>query len=197
MVEEFLILSDPNCIADWHEFVELAARRSVRVSTSPSEIGQCRDISQVYLVRWPVSGEFGHFLLEQGDFRPDVDLKLIFVEGNVPVAACVQSLRPSIVRPNIDPMDLLAVARLVKNGYQVNTFNAQDIPSATLSPREYIVLEHIASGKSNKIIASNLCLSQNTIRVHVQNILRKLGVSNRTQAALYFSQNYYLLNSAE
>ncbi len=53
-----------------------------------------------------------------------------------------------------------------------------------LSPRELEVLEHIAKGLSNKEIASALNLVEGTVKVHITNLLSKLGVSDRTQAIL-------------
>lgn len=53
-----------------------------------------------------------------------------------------------------------------------------------LSPREFEVLALIAKGKSNKEIASELHLVEGTVKLHVTNILSKLGVADRTQAIL-------------
>jgi len=54
-----------------------------------------------------------------------------------------------------------------------------------LSGRELEVLRFVAEGKTNQEIAEALILSPTTIKTHVQNILHKLGVSDRTQAAVY------------
>lgn len=56
-----------------------------------------------------------------------------------------------------------------------------------LSPRELEVLGHIQLGLSNRQIAQRLFVSTNTVNKHVQQVLRKLAVSNRVQAALYAS----------
>ncbi len=58
----------------------------------------------------------------------------------------------------------------------------------TLSPREREVLELVAEGLSNKEIASRLVISENTVRAHLRNILDKLHVSSRVQAALWLRQ---------
>lgn len=58
-------------------------------------------------------------------------------------------------------------------------------PSPLLSPREQEVLEHIALGASNKEIARALDIAETTVKIHVQGILRKLGLSSRVQAAVY------------
>ena len=58
---------------------------------------------------------------------------------------------------------------------------------ASLSPRERQILEHIARGASNKTIARALDIAETTVKVHVQHILRKLGLSSRVQAAVYLT----------
>lgn len=54
-----------------------------------------------------------------------------------------------------------------------------------LTPREREILRWLARGHSNKIIARNLEVAESTVKVHVQNILRKLNVASRVQAAVY------------
>ena len=55
----------------------------------------------------------------------------------------------------------------------------------SLSPREREILGHLSKGQSNKEIARNLSLAESTVKIHVQNILRKLDLSSRVQAAAY------------
>ncbi|GIH69982.1 response regulator [Sphaerimonospora thailandensis] len=57
--------------------------------------------------------------------------------------------------------------------------------TASLTPREREVLALIADGRSNRQIATALSVSERTARTHVSNILAKLGLSSRTQAALW------------
>jgi DNA-binding CsgD family transcriptional regulator len=52
-----------------------------------------------------------------------------------------------------------------------------------LTGREEEVLRSVASGRSNQVIAEVLGLSETTIKIHLRNIYRKIGVANRTQAA--------------
>jgi two-component system, NarL family, response regulator LiaR len=54
-----------------------------------------------------------------------------------------------------------------------------------LTDREVEVLRMLAEGKANKEIAASLFISETTVKTHVSNILLKLGVPSRTQAALY------------
>lgn len=58
-------------------------------------------------------------------------------------------------------------------------------PASELTPRELEVLRLIARGMSNKEISRELVTSERTIKGHVSNILSKLGLADRTQAALY------------
>lgn len=66
--------------------------------------------------------------------------------------------------------------------------SASPSPSPSpLSPREEEVLREIAQGASNKEIARRLDIAETTVKIHVQHILRKLGLSSRVQAAVYAS----------
>lgn len=58
-------------------------------------------------------------------------------------------------------------------------------PLDELTNRERDVLREIANGKSNKEIASSLFITEKTVKTHVSNILAKLDLSDRTQAALF------------
>jgi DNA-binding NarL/FixJ family response regulator len=62
-----------------------------------------------------------------------------------------------------------------------------------LTAREVKVLELIGQGMGNREIAEKLFLSETTVKTHVANILQKLQVKSRTQAALYFKEHFQLL----
>jgi DNA-binding NarL/FixJ family response regulator len=74
-----------------------------------------------------------------------------------------------------------AAARLVRE------VRAPDSPQQ-LTEREVDVLRLLAGGKANKEIALALTIGEKTVKTHVSNILMKLGVQSRTQAALYAAQ---------
>ena len=60
---------------------------------------------------------------------------------------------------------------------------AERIGTEELTPREFDVLEQIVHGKSNKEIGSELDISEATVKTHINSLLGKLGVTDRTQAA--------------
>lgn len=63
--------------------------------------------------------------------------------------------------------------------------------SGDLTNREIDILQHVAQGATNQEIADALTLSERTVRNHVGNILKKLHLVNRTQAALYALRKGY------
>ena len=63
-----------------------------------------------------------------------------------------------------------------------------DDPIHQLSPREREILMLIAKGDSNKLIARELDIAETTVKIHVQHILRKLGLTNRVHAAVYATE---------
>ncbi|MBO1909079.1 response regulator transcription factor [Microvirga sp. 3-52] len=63
-----------------------------------------------------------------------------------------------------------------------------DLKACMLSAREREILGCLTQGEPNKVIARKLDITEATIKVHVKAILRKIGASNRTQAAIWASQ---------
>ena len=59
-----------------------------------------------------------------------------------------------------------------------------NLESAKLTARQREVLEHICLGESNKLIARRLGMTEGTVKVHVRQMMRKCGATNRTQLAL-------------
>jgi DNA-binding NarL/FixJ family response regulator len=75
-----------------------------------------------------------------------------------------------------------AVARLLMSSLRGIS---RDDASSALTRRELEVLALVSTGRANKEIAAELSISERTARTHVSNILRKLGLASRTQAALW------------
>ena len=72
---------------------------------------------------------------------------------------------------------------------QAGMVEAQEADLNELTEREREVLRHVAQGTQNKMIASELGLSEHTVKIHIHNIIRKLRVRNRTEAAAVFLQS--------
>lgn len=85
----------------------------------------------------------------------------------------------SFLQPSIAAKVLGEFARLVK----LSPEHPQPLPEA-LSPRELEILRLIATGATNRQIADHLYITEGTVKNHVTEILGKLGVTDRTQAAL-------------
>lgn len=107
---------------------------------------------------------------------------------------------------DVDPSHLLDTVRTVAEGYYVITskrmtpsqaeqwlleryrrygLKPEDTTFSPLTDREMEILEHIIEGLSNKEIAFQLSISQQTVKNHVTSILAKLNLADRTQAAIY------------
>jgi len=70
--------------------------------------------------------------------------------------------------------------------HRFKTEEPRDEPQPdVLTPRERELLACIAGGDTNKLIAEKLVISENTVKNHIKNILDKLGLENRVQAAAY------------
>jgi len=83
--------------------------------------------------------------------------------------------------------DVLRAIRTVHSGkrlmpQEVAQRLSEYFPQVALTPREVEVLGHVAKGLANKEIADNLGTASGTVKMHIQNILEKLGAADRTHA---------------
>ena len=76
--------------------------------------------------------------------------------------------------------------RLTGASSTIRSVSEVDVP---LTKRENQVLHHLAKGATNKQIANSLDISYETVKEHVQHVLRKIGVTDRTQAAVWAVRN--------
>lgn len=83
------------------------------------------------------------------------------------------------------PVDQELVMRLIRNlaGRSGSRKQTTEAPPP-LTPRELEILRHLAAGKTNRRISEELHLSLSTVKRHLERIISKLGVSDRTQAAV-------------
>ncbi|MGH3436558.1 MAG: response regulator [Sciscionella sp.] len=109
------------------------------------------------------------------------------------VLPAVRAGAAGYVYKDVDPPALAAAIRSVHAGHVLLhpdvarlLADGESRPLATqLTPRESDVLAELAHGRSNREIARALTLSEKTVKTHVSAILGKLGLQDRTQAALY------------
>jgi DNA-binding NarL/FixJ family response regulator len=93
-----------------------------------------------------------------------------------------------------EPRELLGGVRAAARGdaplapraaREVLSARAEDRPDTGLSPRERDVLRLVADGLPNKLIAQRLSISEKTVKAHLTSIYQQIGVTDRTQAALW------------
>ena len=92
----------------------------------------------------------------------------------------------------VEPVDLATVLRTALSGGSFQVWGADAEPAGTpvdsataLSERETAVLDAVARGLSNREIGRQLWISEQTVKFHLRNVYRKLGISSRTEAARY------------
>ena len=112
-------------------------------------------------------------------------------DGLVPVAIGEAQRPPVAVGPGlIVGAPVMAPGATSPAGADLGDLAARVVPPSpaaadpfNLSPREYEVLAIVAEGRTNREIAERLFISERTVGVHVRNILGKLGVAGRVEAA--------------
>ncbi len=130
--------------------------------------------------------------------RADETVKLIVLTSFADDSQVVPAIRAgasAYLLKDVEPAALEEAVRAVARGdsllhprvtaavlQEVSRDAASDVD---LTPREREVLALIAKGMTNRRIARQLTVSEKTVKTHVSNVLGKLGVADRTQAALY------------
>ncbi len=133
---------------------------------------------------------------------PATDVILITMHENPQyLLAAFRAGASAYVLKDITQRKLLATTRRVLRGESaLNPENAigvlghhetsqqGELPAVQLTPREHEVLQFLAQGQTNREIACKFTVSVSTIKTHVEHILAKLGVSDRTRAAVRASE---------
>jgi len=119
------------------------------------------------------------------------DIKVVMLSASTSSELVETALRrgaSAYVVKSVDPVDLPATLRQVVSGTVFSTVGAPDslgtagARAAGLTERELAILRAAARGLSNDAIARELWVTQQTVKFHLTNIYRKLGVKNRTEA---------------
>ena len=206
-----VLLIDPRpltraCLALWLQagprgFRAVALPGPDEVAADPGRFGDARlivlGIGGAAVSEAPVLDAVG--LL--GRRLPGVPLVLVAERAELTqVAAALRLGVRGYLTPSLSPAVAVEALRLVLAG---GTFIPADVVTQAaqrrlqddgpppprdgfdgLTPREVEVLERLRRGLSNKVIAYELAICEDTVKVHITHIMRKLGATNRTQAAL-------------
>jgi len=106
-----------------------------------------------------------------------------FIQKTSPIENLLTALRGASAGEATPPTSLLATTKTRRK--RIGSGPAE----SPLTKRESQVLQHVAMGLSNREIGKSLGISVETVKEHVQNILRKLDVNDRTQAAVWALKN--------
>jgi DNA-binding NarL/FixJ family response regulator len=194
-------------IADDHKLILEGIKRSLDESEDFEVVGECSSGSQVLpmvgrtnpelvLLDLRMPGADGLTCLSQIRKRyPDVKVVVLSVSTDENVIRTVLKRGASAyIVKSINPIDLPSALRQAVEG---TVYSAIGLPEAAdsaaraagLTDRETAILSALARGLSNEAIGKELWVAEQTVKFHLTNIYRKLGVSNRTEAARLAYQN--------
>jgi DNA-binding NarL/FixJ family response regulator len=202
-------------IADDHPVVRQGLRTFLDLQDDLDVVGEAADgaeavalveslVPDVLLLdlKMPVLDGLGTLLrLGEGGPFPRV-LVLTSVSDREDVAPAMRAGAAGFLYKDVEPAALVQAIRAVHGGQillapeaaeaMLSGLSGPSEPAApvsghmtSLTDREREVLTLIASGRSNREIARELTVAEKTVKTHVSNVLMKLGVQDRTQAALY------------
>jgi DNA-binding NarL/FixJ family response regulator len=139
-------------------------------------------------LRMPVMGGVQAAQAIRGEFPRARMIALTTYGGDEDIRRALAAGVQAYLTKDVLHDELLKAIRAVHNGQTylpaaVAAALAAQLPRPDLSAREVQVLELIVRGMANKQIAYSLSIAEHTVKNHVKNILSKLGVQDRTQAA--------------
>ena len=195
-------------VADDHRLMVEAIRVALADAEDIEVVGETTMGSQVL----PFTGRMNPDVVLLDVHMPEMDgltcldllrkrhpgVKVVVLSGDdepETVRAALARGADSFISKQVDPRDLASAIRLAAQGVVYHTVGAQEpvadrgSDKSSLTPSERRVLEALARGLSNKEIAQELWLTQQTVKFHLTNIYRRLGVANRTEAVRYAYQH--------
>ncbi|MEO5575629.1 MAG: response regulator transcription factor [Gaiellaceae bacterium] len=112
------------------------------------------------------------------------------VEDEQVIASAFRRGASGYILKSVNPFDLPAAIRQMLDGSVIHRSLTRDdgaapARAAGLSEKEVAVLVALAHGRTNKQIAAQLWLSEQTVKFHLRNVYRKLGIKSRTEALRY------------
>jgi DNA-binding NarL/FixJ family response regulator len=138
-------------------------------------------------LRMPVMDGVETIQAIRGEFPGARIVALTTYEGDEDIYQALAAGASGYLLKDMLRTELIEVIRTVHQGYRgippaIAAKLAVHTPRIGLTPRELEVLRLMAEGKSNPEIATALGRAEGTMKIHVQNILQKLGAADRTQA---------------
>jgi DNA-binding NarL/FixJ family response regulator len=195
-------------VADDHRLILEAVRRSLGSAEDIEIVGEAESGTQVLplvhqtspdlvLLDLRLPGLDGLACLDSIRKRhPDVKVVILsaFEDEEHVRAAFARGASAYIVK-SVNPLDLPSALRQVVEAtvYQAPAVvqGASAVPPAVagLTEREMVILKAVARGLSNQAIGKEFWVTEQTVKFHLTNIYRKLGVSNRTEATRFAYNN--------
>lgn len=194
-------------IADDHEMVRRGLRTFLDLHEDLNVVGeaasgeQCVELARtvrpdVILLDLKMPGDDGVTTLRnlKAEGNPARVLVVTSFTDLTQLVPAVRAGAAGVVYKNVDPAALANAIRTIHSGqFLVPPELALAMMAGPATPdrlghltaRERDVLAELALGRSNREIARSLTLAEKTVKTHVSSILMKLGVEDRTQAALY------------
>jgi two-component system nitrate/nitrite response regulator NarL len=197
-------------IADDHPLMLQGIRRALEASDDIEVVGEARSGEEalalverrqpnLILLDLHMPGIGGLECLEQIKQRwPEVKTVVISAsDDRASIDSALLAGASAYILKSVSPMDIPSVLRQASTGavYHVPSSpsprNAERPPAGgpDLTPRETTILMAVAGGLTTKAISQELWLSEHTVKFHLTNIYRKLGVSNRSAAVRYAFEN--------
>ncbi len=171
-------------------------RMVARASSGPESIRQYRDhLPDVTLMDLRLPGLSGIDSLTaiREEFPKACVIILTTFDGDSEVQRALRAGARGYFLKSVAPQDLLAAIRQVHAGgkriqSEVLTQIAEHMGEEDLTPREIEVLRLVVTGHRNREIGGQLCISEETVKVHLRHIREKLGARDRTHAVTLAEQ---------
>ena len=193
-------------VADDHPLIVAGIRRALERSDDIDVVGEAhsgpevmrmvdRRRPEMVLMDLRMPGVTGSDCISQirGNW-PDIKIVVLSACDDRPsINGALEAGASAYVIKNVTPPDLGSVLRQVASGSVFHATQAgrpaagsvsspEEPPRAALTERERTILEAVASGKRTVTISQELWVSEHTVKFHLTNIYRKLGVANRAGA---------------
>jgi DNA-binding NarL/FixJ family response regulator len=197
-------------IADDHPLMLQGIRRALEASEDIEVVGEARSGEEalalverrnpdLVLLDLHMPGVGGlECVAELKRCRPEVKTVVISAsDDRASIDSALLAGASAYILKSVSPMDIPSVLRQASAGAVYHVPSAPlpsngDLLAASgpdLTPRETTILMAVAGGLTTKAISQDLWLSEHTVKFHLTNIYRKLGVSNRSAAVRYAFEN--------